>query len=51
LALGINATPTVLAEDGSQVDLGKATSPALLAAELDRLAAAANKGSAPVAAR
>ncbi len=36
-SLGINATPTVLAEDGSQVDLGKANSPTLLAAELDRL--------------
>ena len=51
LALGINATPTVLAEDGTQVDLGKAVSPAQLAAELDRLAAAAGKATSPVAAR
>ncbi|HZP68043.1 MAG TPA: DsbC family protein [Rudaea sp.] len=39
VALGINATPTVLAEDGSRIDDTKAASPALLAAELDRLAA------------
>ena len=51
LALGINATPTVLAEDGTQVDLAKAASPAQFAAELDRLAAVAGKGTSPVAAR
>jgi thiol:disulfide interchange protein DsbC len=52
ISIGINATPTVLAEDGSSVDLGKATTPAALAAELDRLAAAAAKTAAtPVASR
>jgi thiol:disulfide interchange protein DsbC len=40
LKLGINATPTLLAEDGSQIDLGKASSPQSLLAELDRMAAA-----------
>jgi len=49
IALGINATPTVVAEDGTTIDNSKAVSPALLAAELDRKAAA--KGAAPVAAR
>ncbi|MBS0570578.1 MAG: DsbC family protein [Proteobacteria bacterium] len=39
LALGINATPTVLTEDGTSVDLGKAASPQGLLAELDRIAA------------
>mgnify|MGYP001605730058 FL=1 len=39
IALGINATPTVLTEDGTSVDLGKATSPQALLAELDRLSA------------
>lgn len=52
IAIGINATPTVLAEDGTQVDLGKASTPAAMAAELDRLAAAAAKTAAtPVASR
>jgi len=46
-SLGINATPTVLAEDGTMVDNAKAVSPALLAEELDRKAAAAK----PVASR
>ena len=49
VALGINATPTIVAEDGTTIDNGKASSPALLAAELDRRAAA--KAAAPVAAR
>jgi thiol:disulfide interchange protein DsbC len=38
IALGINATPTVLTEDGTSVDLARATSPQALLAELDRLA-------------
>ncbi|MGA9335979.1 MAG: DsbC family protein [Rudaea sp.] len=38
LSLGISATPTVLAEDGTSVDLTKAQSPQSLMAELDRLA-------------
>lgn len=49
ISLGINATPTVLAEDGTTVDGSKAANPALLLAELDRLAAAHAK--ANVAAR
>lgn len=40
IALGIDATPTILAEDGSHVEGGIAMNPAQLAAELDRLAAA-----------
>jgi thiol:disulfide interchange protein DsbC len=48
--LGINATPTVLADDGSTIDNAKATVPAQLLAELERKAAA-KKTSAPVAAR
>ena len=51
MSLGIDATPTVLAEDGTRIEDGKAASPSLLAAELDRLAAAAAKTSSPVAAR
>jgi len=51
VSLGINATPTVLAEDGSRIEDSKAASPALLAAELDRLAGAAAKAATPVAAR
>jgi thiol:disulfide interchange protein DsbC len=52
IAIGINATPTVLAEDGSQIDLGRAATPAALAAELDRLAAPAAKSApTPVASR
>jgi thiol:disulfide interchange protein DsbC len=46
--LGINATPTVLAEDGTMVDNAKAVSPTLLAAELDRKSAAKDK---PVASK
>ena len=46
--LGINATPTVLAEDGSMIDNAKAVSPTLLAAELDRKSAAKDK---PVASK
>jgi thiol:disulfide interchange protein DsbC len=49
IALGINATPTIVAEDGTAIDNGTAVSPTLLAAELDRKAAA--KAAAPVAAR
>ncbi len=48
ISLGINATPTVLAEDGSMVANEKAVSPTLLAAELDRVAA--QKSGKPVAA-
>jgi len=48
LAMGINATPTVLAEDGTRIEDGKAANPAALAAELDRLA---TQNSKPVAAR
>ena len=40
VSLGINATPTVLAEDGTSVNLNKAQSPQAFMAELDRLAAA-----------
>jgi thiol:disulfide interchange protein DsbC len=39
ISLGINATPTILAEDGTQVNSAKTSSPELLLAELDRLAA------------
>lgn len=46
--LGINATPTVLAEDGTMIDNAKAVSPTLLAAELDRKSAAKDK---PVASK
>ena len=49
VSLGINATPTVLAEDGTMVANEKAVSPALLAAELDRKAAA--NAAKPVASR
>ena len=48
ISLGIDATPTVLAEDGTRIEDGKAANPAALAAELDRLAA---QNSTPVAAR
>jgi len=52
LSIGIGGTPTILAEDGTQVDLGRASTPAALAAELDRLAAIAAKTAAmPIAAR
>ncbi|MBS0557632.1 MAG: DsbC family protein [Proteobacteria bacterium] len=43
IRIGINATPTVLTEDGTSVDLGRATSPQGLLAELDRLAAERDK--------
>jgi thiol:disulfide interchange protein DsbC len=39
IALGIDATPTLLAEDGTRIDNGKAATPQTLLAELDRLAA------------
>lgn len=45
VSLGITATPTVLAEDGTSVNLAKAQSPQTFMAELDRLAAA-SKGNA-----
>ncbi|HEX6833388.1 MAG TPA: DsbC family protein [Rudaea sp.] len=50
IALGIDATPTILAEDGTHVDGSIAMNPAQLAAELDRLAAAAKSGKGDVAA-
>lgn len=50
LSLGINGTPTVLAADGTAVDLSRATTPEGLLAELDRLATTSAK-SANVAAR
>ncbi|MDE1886050.1 MAG: DsbC family protein [Xanthomonadaceae bacterium] len=49
IELGISATPTVLTDDGTSVDLAKATSPQGLLAELDRLAA--ERAKAKVAAR
>jgi thiol:disulfide interchange protein DsbC len=39
VSLGISATPTILAEDGTTVNSAKTASPELLLAELDRLAA------------
>lgn len=39
-SLGISGTPTILADDGTQIPMQIATSPDQLAAELDRLAAA-----------
>ena len=39
VSLGISATPTILAEDGTTVNSAKTSSPELLLAELDRLAA------------
>jgi len=51
IALGINATPTILAEDGTTVNSAKTTSPELLLAELDRLAAQRAKDAGKVAAR
>jgi thiol:disulfide interchange protein DsbC len=38
VSLGINATPTILAEDGTTVNSSKAATPEALLAELDRLA-------------
>jgi thiol:disulfide interchange protein DsbC len=49
ISLGINATPTILAEDGAMVNAAKTSSAETLLAELDRLAAAHNK--ANIAAR
>ncbi|MEO8802834.1 MAG: DsbC family protein [Rudaea sp.] len=43
VSLGIGATPTVLAEDGTSVNLDKAQSPQAFLAELDRLAASKSK--------
>lgn len=43
IELGINSTPTVLAEDGTSVDLSKTTTAQALLAELDRIAAARAK--------
>lgn len=43
VSMGISATPTVLAEDGTTVNLAKAQSPQSFLAELDRLAAAKSK--------
>ena len=40
--LGIGGTPTVLADDGTQISSSIAMSPDRLAAELDRLSAAAH---------
>ena len=48
--LGIDATPTILAEDGSHIDGSIAMNPAQLAAELDRRAATKN-GKGDVAAK
>lgn len=43
LAIGIDATPTVLAEDGTHVTSGVIMNPEQLSAELDRLAASSGK--------
>jgi thiol:disulfide interchange protein DsbC len=43
LAIGIDATPTVLAEDGTHVNGAVVMNPDQLSAELDRLAASAGK--------
>jgi len=51
VSLGISATPTILAEDGSTVNSAKTTSPELLLAELDRLAAQRAKADGKVATR
>jgi len=48
VALGINATPTILADDGTSIDNTTAMSPVALAAALDKKAAAKAK---PVASR
>jgi thiol:disulfide interchange protein DsbC len=49
VALGINATPTVLAQDGSAIDSATAMSPTALSAALDKKAA--KSSDKPVAAR
>ncbi|HET8942931.1 MAG TPA: hypothetical protein VFN13_13185, partial [Rudaea sp.] len=51
VSLGISATPTVLAEDGTSVNLTKAQSPQMLMAELDRLAAASKSNADKLAGR
>ena len=51
VSLGINATPTILAEDGTQVNSAKTTSAELLLAELERLAAQHAKDAGKVASR
>ena len=43
IAIGIDATPTVLAEDGTHINGGVIMNPEQLAAELDRLAANSGK--------
>ncbi len=49
LSLGINATPTILAEDGTSVNVSKAQNAQELLAELDRLAARHDKQTTVVA--
>lgn len=44
ISLGIDGTPTVLAEDGTHVNAGIVMNPQQLAAELDRIASVAAKG-------
>ena len=51
ITLGINSTPTILAEDGTTVNSAKTTTPELLLAELDRLAAQRAKADGKVASR
>jgi thiol:disulfide interchange protein DsbC len=51
ISLGINATPTILAEDGTTVNSSKTVSPELLLGELDRLAAEHAKQGGKVATR
>jgi thiol:disulfide interchange protein DsbC len=43
ISIGIDATPTVLAEDGTRVNGGVVMNPDQLAAELDRIAASSGK--------
>jgi thiol:disulfide interchange protein DsbC len=51
VSLGINATPTILAEDGTTVNAAKTATPEGLLAELDRLATEHAKNDGKVAAR
>jgi thiol:disulfide interchange protein DsbC len=51
ISIGINSTPTILAEDGTQVDMNKTPTPAAMEAELDRISAAAKPAATPVASR
>ena len=51
ISLGINATPTILAEDGTTVNSSKTMNAELLLAELDRLAAEHTKADGKIAAR